>query len=103
MAKVKLYVVIAGRNRWRLRTDREAAQYLCEFKCARVKIILPGFDEFFLDKQMRTYRYLSLTHPSINEWIISHRFNRTNGEIPEVLPFMFSVEGDTHVYRYAGR
>lgn len=62
MAKVKLYAVIGGRNNWRLKTDREAAQHLREFNYQRVKVFLPGYDEFYLDNQMRVYSYYTLTH-----------------------------------------
>lgn len=103
MAKVKLYVTIGGRNNWRLRVDREAAQYLREFNCQRVKVILPGFEEFYLDNQMRVYKYCTLTHPNINRWIIDRQHNREKHSPTTVLPFWFTVEGDTHIYSYIGR
>jgi hypothetical protein len=103
MAKVKLYVTIGGRNNWRLRVDREAAQYLREFNCQRVKVILPGYEEFYLDDQMRVYGYCTLTHPNINRWIITNHFNRGKNTPAESLSFLFSVEGNTHIYRYLGR
>ena len=40
MGKVKLYVSIGGRNYWRLGIDPDSAQYLKEFPCKRVKVIL---------------------------------------------------------------
>ena len=103
MAKVKLYVTIGGRNNWRLRTDREAAQFLREFPCERVKVIIPGYDAFYLDNQMAVYRYCTLTHPNLNRWIINNHLNRDKNCPAEVLPFLFSVEGDIHTYRYIGR
>lgn len=102
MAKVKLYAVIGGRNNWRLRTDREAAQYLREFNCQRVKVILPGYDEFYLDNQMRVYGYCTLTHPNINRWIIDNHWNRAKNVTSKALSFHFSVEGNEHIYRFIG-
>lgn len=102
MGKVKLYAVIGGRNNWRLRTDREAAQFLREFKCQRVKVILPGYDVFYLDNQMAVYGYCTLTHPNINRWIIANHWNREKNTPPKALPFSFSVVGDVHIYRFVG-
>ena len=103
MAKVKLYVAIGGRNNWRLRVDREAAQYLREFNCRRVKVILPDYDAFYLDNQMRVYGYCTLTHPNINRWVIDNHFNREKRDPVKSLAFLFTVEGDMHIYRYIGR
>ena len=102
MAKVKLYAVIGGRNNWRLKTDREAAQHLREFNYQRVKVFLPGYDEFYLDNQMRVYSYYTLTHPNNNRWIIDNPWNRAKNVTPKALSFHFSVEGNEHIYRFIG-
>lgn len=103
MGIVKLYVVVGGNNYWRLRTDREAAQYLREVPCRRVKVIFSDKNEFYLDGQMRTYRFCSLAHPNINKWIIGHHLNRAIDEAPVPLRFSFTIDGDTHIYRYLGK
>lgn len=100
MARVKLYVVLGGDNYWRLRTDREAAQYLCEFPCERVQVILPNQQPIYLDNQMGTYKYLTLSHPNINNWIIQNGWNRNAVDDVEPLPFHFSVQGNMHIYEY---
>ncbi len=101
MGKVKLYAVIGGRNYWRLRTDREAAQYLREIPCNRVAVILPN-ETIYLDGQMATYGYCSLSHPRISQWIIDNHWNRARQQPPVAIPFQFTIEGNCHVFRYVG-
>ena len=101
MGKVKLFVVSAGHQRWRLATDRDAAQYLREFTCTDVEIILPGVSPFHLTNQMNTYRrYLSLSHREINRWIINRHWNVHKSVSPTPHYFNFRVNGTTHIYEY---
>lgn len=103
MGKVKLYVVIGGHNYWRLRTDREAAQYLREFPLPDdVVVNLSNSISISLIGRMKTYKYLSLTHPAINRWIKTQNLNRKKEELPLPLQFIFNidVETNTHIYTY---
>ena len=103
MGRVKLYVSIGGHNYWRLGTAPDSVQYLKEFPCKRVRVILSDDCSFYLDDQMGTYSHGTISHPMINRWIINNNLSREKGEPKIALNFNFSVNDHEHIYRYLGK